>query len=206
MSTSLRVPAMIVGLTVLWVLLWGDVSWANVLGGLLIAVVVMGAARLDLSALRPTHIRPHWALAYFAMVLWKLLESNLKLAWEILTPGLSTHTGIIAVPMRGGSDEVVNLVANSVTLTPGTMTIEVKRWDVDGDGVDDDAHDSYIIYIHGMYTRDVEAVRHDVLKLEALALRAFGSAEGYARAARDVTDHEALLASARETRRKGQAS
>lgn len=201
MKASLRVPAMVVWLTVLWILLWGDVTWANVLGGISVAVVVVLFARLDVSALRGSPVRPHWAVVYFLNLLWKLLESNVKLAWEILTPGMSTHTGIIAVPMRGGSDAVVNLVANSVTLTPGTMTIEVKRWDVDGDGIDDGDVDSVVMYIHGMYTRDVEAVRHDVLKLEALALRAFGTADDYRRARREVTDHEALLASARETRR-----
>ena len=72
--------------------------------------------------------------------------------------------------MRGGSDDVVTLVANSITLTPGTLTVDVHR---DESGV--------TLYVHGMYTRDVEAVRRDVLRLEALALRAFGSDEDAAR-------------------------
>ena len=206
MRTSLRLPALVVWLIVLWLLLWGQISWANVLGGLAVAVIVVFFARLDLSALRSNPVRPHWAVVYFVVLLWKLFESNLKLAWEILTPGLSTHTGIIAVPMRGGSDAVVNLVANSVTLTPGTMTIEVKRWDVDGDGIDDSDVDSVVMYIHGMYTRDVESVRYDVLKLEALALRAFGSPSDYECARRKVTDHEALLDAARESRRNNRSS
>lgn len=202
MRAALRVPAMMVWLAILWVLLWGQITWANVLGGVLVAAAVLLLGRLDLSALRSSPLRPHWAVAYFAVIVWKLVLSNLKLAYQILTPGLNIHTGIIAVPMRGGSDAVVNLVANSITLTPGTMTVDVKRWDVDGDGIDDDDHDSVVLYIHGMFTRDVERVRHDVLELEALALRAFGSSSDYERAAQEVTDHEALLASARETTRR----
>jgi multicomponent Na+:H+ antiporter subunit E len=74
---------------------------------------------------------------------------------------------------------VVNLVANSITLTPGTMTVEVSTaGDLDDDGAEDDV----ILYIHGMYTRDPEAVRRDVLHLEELALRAFGTPSDYRRA------------------------
>ncbi len=86
--------------------------------------------------------------------------------------------------MRGGSEAVINLVANSITLTPGTMTVEVSTsGDVDQDGAEDDV----LLYIHGMYTRDAEAVRRDVLHLEELALRAFGTPSDYARA------HEAFV-------------
>ena len=62
------------------------------------------------------------------------------------------------------------------------------------------------MYIHGMYTRNVESVRYDVLKLEALALRAFGSPSDYESARRKVTDHEALLDAARESRRNNRSS
>lgn len=206
MRANLRIPAMMLWLALLWIALWGHISWANALGGLAVATVVVVFARLEDVALRRGNFRPLWAVAYVAVLLWKLLESNLKLAREILTPGLATHTGIIAVPMRSGSDTVINLVANSITLTPGTMTIDIKRWDVDGDGVDDSEIDSVVLYIHGMYTRDVEAVRHDVLELEALALRAFGTPREYELAARDVSDHEALLTSARVNRRRNRRS
>jgi multicomponent Na+:H+ antiporter subunit E len=201
MQSALRIPAMMLWLTVLWITLWGSISWANVVGGLAVAVAVVIFARLDAASLKPTYFRPQWAVWYLLVLGWKLLESNLKLAYEILTPGISTHTSIIAVPMRGGSDAVINLVANSITLTPGTMTIDIKRWDVDGDGIDDGDGDSVVLYIHGMYTQDIEAVRHDVLRFEALALRAFGDPADYIRSAQEVTDHEALLDSARAARR-----
>lgn len=193
---------MMLWLTVLWVALWGTVTWANVIGGLAVATSVVVFARLDAASLQATYFRPHWAAWYVIVLVWKLLESNVRLAYEILTPGISTHTGIIAVPMRGGSDAVINLVANSITLTPGTMTIDIKRWDVDGDGIDDGDDDSVVLYIHGMYTRDIEAVRYDVLRLEALALRAFGDPDDYVRAARELTDLETLLTAARDARRQ----
>ena len=202
MRTALRIPGMMLWLVVLWVALWGSLSWANVLGGLVVAGLVVVFSHLGSSSLRATYFRPQWALWYVLVLLWKLLESNLRLAYEILTPGIGTYTSIIAVPMRGGSDAVVNLVANSITLTPGTMTVDVKRWDVDGDGLDDGDADSFVLYVHGMYARDVDAVRRDVLRLEALAFRAFGSPSDYDRAAHDVSDLEARLSHARRSRRR----
>ena len=49
------------------------------------------------------------------------------------------------------------------------------------------------LYVHGIYTKDVEAVRHEVLRLEALALHAFGSREDYEQALADVVSHESAL-------------
>lgn len=204
MSSSLRLPMLILWLTILWVLLWGDVSAANVLGGFAVAVAVVLFARLDGASLRPTYFRPWWALRFVVHVAWELLTANLRLAYEILTPKDTTYTGIVAVPIRGGSDAVVNLVANSITLTPGTMTIDVKRHDPpvpdpdrdpdrDPGLADHEVTSGATLYVHGMFMHDVEAVRHDILRLEALALHAFGTVEEYERALADVVAHEPLL-------------
>lgn len=212
MSAALRIPGMILWLTALWVALWGSITWANVLGGLVVALAIILLARRDPVPFRTAHLRPHWAVWYVVVLGWKLLLSNLRLAYEILAPGDRTYTAILAVPMRGGSETVVNLVANSITLTPGTMTIDIAEHDHDhlDDVVGREADERFApvaetieagtavaagvtLYVHGMFARDVEAVRHDVLELEALALRAFGSREDYRRAEADVIDHVAVL-------------
>lgn len=204
---TFRIPAMIFWLTALWLALWGSITVANVLGGLVVGTGVVLFARLDTPPLRRTYFRPLWALRYFLTVVWQLLVSNLRLAWEVLTPGDGTHTAILAVPIRGGSNAVVNLVANSITLTPGTMTLDVKYNDAAGVAVDYDVSDDgspsttsrVTLYVHSMYAADVEAVRHEILVLEALALRAFGSVEDYERAALDVEEHTAAVRSLEES-------
>ena len=198
MRARLRIPAIMSWLTVLWIMLWGDLSWANLLGGVAIAALVVLVARLDSASLRPTYFHPHWALVYVAVLIWQLVLSNLRLAVEILTPSDGTHTAIIAVPIRGGSDAVVNLVANSITLTPGTMTMDVTRhvreeYDYDGDGIVDEMTAGAVLYVHCLYGEDVEAVRLQVLKLEELALKAFGSDVDRALAHADVIAYEAKL-------------
>ncbi len=203
MRASLRIPGLMLWLSGLWVALWGSVTWANVLGGLAVAGGVVLFARLDQAPFRRTHFRPHWALWYILVLSWQLLMSNIRLAIEIITPGDGTHTSILAVPIRGGSDAIVNLVSNSITLTPGTMTLDVKRngsrddpramFDLSGDGEDDTVESGVTLYVHSMYAQDVEAVRHDILRLEALALRAFGTGEDYRVALADVVAHEPML-------------
>ena len=56
------------------------------------------------------------------------------------------------------------MVANSITLTPGTMTIEVS----DGD-------DPVVLYVHVLGLADPQSIREDGLDFERLAVRAFGS-------------------------------
>ncbi len=182
MRLALRLPAQLLALTVLWIALWDDISVANAVGGLLAAAAVVAVAPREQSDRPFAHLNPFHAVKYVVLLGLSLLESNLRLAWEILTPGVGTHTGIIAVPMRGRSDDVLTLIANSITLTPGTLTVEVKR-----DGED------ATLYVHGMFTHDPEAVRRDVLQLEARALRAFGTADEAAHAELGLQRHDAAV-------------
>lgn len=64
------------------------------------------------------------------------------------------------------SEGIVTVVANAVTLTPGTLTVDVHEPD---DGT------PAVIYVHVLQFDDVESVRADVLRLERLAVRAFGT-------------------------------
>jgi multicomponent Na+:H+ antiporter subunit E len=175
---GIAVPLLFVWLVVLWIALWGEWSWANLLGGIGIALAVMSTAAIRAADLQPRHIRPLWAIWYATFVLWSLVVSNVRLARDVLSVRPRTHTGIIAVGMRCDSDMIVNLVANSITLTPGTITVDVRRRP-DHAASGDDSTDGVMLYVHAIYAADVEQVRGDVLRLEELALRAFGSIEEY---------------------------
>ncbi|HEX6421237.1 MAG TPA: Na+/H+ antiporter subunit E, partial [Acidimicrobiales bacterium] len=93
-------------LTALWLVLWRDVSVANVLSGVAVGLVVLAvfpARRVPgRHALRPLHLAVF--AGYFA---WKLVVSNLVVAREIVTPRDNVRSGIVAVPMTECSDLVV---------------------------------------------------------------------------------------------------
>ena len=110
-----------VGFAVLWVILWRDLSIANVLSGLVVGVVVTTLPRRDEARHR---VRPLAVLRFLGVFAVKLVEANIELAREVVTPTNSINTGIVAVPIPVESDAVVTLVASAVSLTPGTLTLE----------------------------------------------------------------------------------
>jgi len=158
-------------LVAIWVLLWGSLTPANVLSGVAVAVLVLAILPDARFRLRRPTVRPLPALRFAALVLVDLFRANLVVTREILSRQSSINTGVVAVPLPLCSDGLLTLIANVLSLTPGTMPIEVTRTPP-------------VIYVHVLHLRDVEAVRHDVQHLSALAVRAFGSAEAVA-----ILDH-----------------
>ena len=122
----------VVWLTALWVMLWNDLSIANVASGLILSVVLLAANRLPFAAgatsgnddrlrISPLHF------AYFIVyVVVQLIRSNLSLARKILTRTNTVNAGVIAVPMRTCGEMTMLVMSNVITLTPGTITIEAK--------------------------------------------------------------------------------
>ena len=142
-----------------WCALWSDLSFANVVWG-----AVVGLLGLLMLPPKPgpsgVGVRPLWALAYLANGLWSLVVSSAVVAWEVITPGSQINQAIVEVPLRTRSVGIATLVGNTVTLTPGTLTLEIRR-------------EPPALYIHILHLRSVESVRADISRLEDLALRAF---------------------------------
>jgi multicomponent Na+:H+ antiporter subunit E len=152
---------LIAWLTIMWVALWGELSWANALGGLVASLVLLAVYRVGNRTAPSYALRPLAAVHFIAYFLVKLVEANFTLAWEVVTPRNRINEGIVAVPIRGYSDGLITLVANAITLTPGTVTLEVHR-------------DPTVLFVHVLHLRDIEDVRAEVRRLELLAVKAFG--------------------------------
>jgi multicomponent Na+:H+ antiporter subunit E len=106
-----------------WVALWGDLSWANVLSGLLVAVFVLAAVPLPPSTSR-YRLVPGAALRYLARFAKDLVVSTAEVARQVFWPVGRLRPGVLEVPMTSTDSGLLSLVANSITLTPGTMTLE----------------------------------------------------------------------------------
>jgi multicomponent Na+:H+ antiporter subunit E len=162
MTALLRRWSWVLWLTAVWVALWGDLTPGNLVGGAVVSTVLVRA--FPSAGPGPVGVvRPLAALRFFAYFLYKLVEANFVVAWEVLTPSNeSINEGIVAVPITGASDSVVTLLANAISLTPGTLTIEVRR-------------EPPTLYVHVLHLRTVEQTRRQVQELERLALAAFGT-------------------------------
>lgn len=168
-------------LVLVWVLLWGGVTLANVLGGIVVAGFLL------LLVPRPTltedvegdgdrlQIRPVAVASLAGWFLWKLVTANVKVAIEALRPeGRSRiRTAIVAVELPGCPPGIVTLVANIITLTPGTLTMEIEAGEP-------------VLYVHELTYTTREAVRSDVYEVEGRVVRAFGSANARRAAASRV--------------------
>jgi multicomponent Na+:H+ antiporter subunit E len=175
-------------LLVVWLALWEELSITNVLSGLLLAVLllVLFPVRERPEARRqPMAFRPARVVQLLAYFLWKLVEANVVVAWEVITPNNEgVQEGIVAVPLTGASDTVVTIVANAISLTPGTLTIEIDRGPT-------------VLYVHVLHLRNMDRVRVDVLRLEVRVLRAFGTPVAIADGERALADAERRLSGER---------
>lgn len=84
--------------------------------------------------------------AFFA---WELLLANLRIAYEVVTPTHHMKPGVVAVPLDVETDAEITLLANLITLTPGTLSLDVSN-------------DRRVLYIHAMYIDDVESFRRSI--------------------------------------------
>ncbi len=169
MTASVRLPALIIWLTFVWAFLWGDFGPASLVAGVAVAVLVVWIGRpADVHGMQLTSFHPLSALVFVGYFAVQLVKSNLQVAWIVISPRPHVRTAIVEVPMHVASDGIVTVVANAVTLTPGTLTVDVHASD---DGTPP------VIYVHVLQFDDVGSVRADVLRLERLAVRAFGSKE-----------------------------
>ena len=180
MTSSVRLPALVIWLTLVWALLWGDFGVASLLSGLGIAAFVVIVARpTGISGLQFTSFHPIWAVVFVAYFLVQLVKSSFQVAWEVITPGSKVNRAIIAVPMHVDTEGLVTLVGNAITLTPGTLTVDVRAH----------GHDQPpVLYVHVLHFTDVESLRRDVLTLERLAVRAFGTKQQRADLERAVAE------------------
>lgn len=127
---QLRDPGMIFGtLLAFWLLLNGSLAADVILVGLIAALVITLLFRNGLSVISEFRFTPKAllaALAYVAFFLKELVKSNLRLAGIVLSPALPLHPGIVKVHTKLKSSMGRLLLANSITLTPGTLTVEME--------------------------------------------------------------------------------
>ena len=154
----------IVVLAAIWVGLWGQVSVANVVFGLVVAVVVTFAfPPLDHENGNDINLgRAAVFFVKFAVMLW---QSTWSVVVEVVRPTLALEEAIVAVPLRTDDPVIVTMVANGITLTPGTLTVDV--------GPDPEPGEGRILYVHALTLGDIDELIAGAHELEDLAIAAF---------------------------------
>jgi multicomponent Na+:H+ antiporter subunit E len=82
--------------------------------------------------------RYFWFIIYLFVFIWECLKANLDVAYRVLHPAMPIRPGIVKVKTTLKSDMAKMLLANSITMTPGTISVDI---------IDDN------LYIHWIYIR-----------------------------------------------------
>lgn len=141
----MRVFAANLVLGLLWLALTGTFSPSSFLFGFLLAylllwVVIPGATYFRKA---PSSVR---FLGFFVK---ELVVSALQVAHDAVTPRHHMRPSILAVPLDVETDLEITLLANLVTLTPGSLAVEVSA-------------DRKVLYVHAMYAHDPDRARRHI--------------------------------------------
>ena len=131
-----------------WVAVTGEVSVANLLEGAVLAGLLVLLLRVPVRR-RVRLERVPKALGLLLYFLKEVLLSNASVARILLSPVSSLTPGIVAVPLDLKSDAGITVLANLVTLTPGTLSLDVSP-------------DRRTLYVHALHVEDPEDFRREV--------------------------------------------
>ena len=154
----------VVWLTVVWVALWGDLSALNLVGGLLVAVaacLVFPLPPIRMS-LRVRPLRLAWLALRF---LGDVVVASAQVAWTTVQLRRTPRNAVIEVDLRTHSDFVLTVVAEMVSLVPGSLVVEARR-------------STHTLFLHVLDARDqagVDRMRRQVHALERRVVLAFGA-------------------------------
>ena len=164
---GLQLPV-IVWLTLVWVALWGDLSAANVLGGLAVALVVCLVFPLPPLRMR-LHVRPLRLCWLVLRFLGDVVVASAEVTWTTLQFHRQPQNAVIEVDLRTHSDFVLTVVAEMVSLVPGSLVVEARR-------------STHTLFLHVLDARDlagVDKMRRQVFALERRVVLAFGAETGH---------------------------
>jgi multicomponent Na+:H+ antiporter subunit E len=95
------------------------------------------------------HKKVHQIIAFALYFLWELILANLRVAHDVLTPRLRMRPGVVAIPLDVQTPEEILLLATVITLTPGSVALDVSD-------------DRKTLYVHVMFIQDVDQTRERI--------------------------------------------
>lgn len=148
MKRVLPHPLLTITLVVLWLLLVNQVSAGHiVLGALLGWLIPFATAGFWPQAVRIRH--PLTLLRYLAVFLYDIVRGSFHVAYLILLGPAHLRPAFIHVPVALRTDLAISLFANTISLTPGTVSVLLSQ-------------DKRTLIVHTIDTGDAEALAADM--------------------------------------------
>ena len=129
-------------LTFVWVALTGSFGFLNFLFGFVLGFLILWVITKGDSNAKYFKIIPK-IIAFVFFFFYELILANLQVAYDVITPKFYMKPGIVSVPLDAKTDIEITLLANLISLTPGTLSLDVSD-------------DKKVLYVHAMYVSDKE--------------------------------------------------
>ncbi|KAF0810293.1 cation antiporter [Alcanivorax sp. S71-1-4] len=144
-------------LALIWVGITGEFSSANLVIGFVLGYVILAFAMRDVKHFTHYASKVPKVIRFVGFFVRELVMSNLRVAYDVLTPTHYMRPAVIAVKLEARTDGEITILANLISLTPGTLSLDVSS-------------DRSVLYLHVMYLDDEEAVHASIKALEARVL------------------------------------
>ena len=135
-------------LFIIFYIVWALLNWMPDWQHLLIGLFISGFVVFLTADLFPKRVkrlfdprRYLWALYYIPLFLWEWVRGTLDVIYIIIHPDIPIAPGIVRIKTALKSDMALTFLANSITLAPGTMCVDIDR-------------DNGILYIHWINVKD----------------------------------------------------
>lgn len=132
-------------LALAWCALAGRITLGDLVVGFAIGYGLLGWL-VPSPAARAYVQRLSRVLAFIVTYAYEVVASSLRIAWEVVTPKPRRCPGVIEVPLDLTTETEIALLANLITFTPGTVTLDI-------------AEDRHTIIVHDMFIDDPNAAR-----------------------------------------------
>jgi multicomponent Na+:H+ antiporter subunit E len=142
-------PALNILLTVVWAGMLGGFGAANLVSGFVLSYGLLYVVTRGLPGHTSYFGKVPRLIGFALYYLWELLKSNAIIAYDVLTPTHHMKPGVIAIPIEARTDLEITVLANLITMTPGTLSLDVSP-------------DRQTLFVHAMYIDDPEKLRREI--------------------------------------------
>jgi multicomponent Na+:H+ antiporter subunit E len=135
-------------LALVWTFLTGSFTPNSLIQGFIVGYLVLWLAS-PLFGTSTYFKKFRQTIGFLLFFIQELIVSTLRVAYVVIRPNLDIQPGIVAVPLDVKTDAEIMLLANLITVTPGSLSLDIS-------------HDRRVIYIHVMHVTDVDAYRREI--------------------------------------------
>jgi len=125
-----------------WLLLTGRLYTQNLIAGAVVSLIttLIFSRYFQIDARKLIHPKRYfWLIVYIIYFTWECVKANFDVAYRVLHPSMPVRPGIVKVKLTLKRDLARTILANSITMTPGTITVDI---------IED------TLYVHCIYLKD----------------------------------------------------